>query len=170
MDNDKPDTRAPARPFNPRAFTSLLTAALFLVMLVTGLVLFAMPTGRIAHQTGWSLLWLDRWQWNGLHVATSVLFVAAVLWHAFLNWKPFVSYLRTRARCHVAIKRECVAAILLVVLVVAGTLAGVPPFRQLSDANHWLKGSWSDGVGNGGGGSDGSGSRLGAGPPFGRNR
>ncbi|MGQ9370277.1 DUF4405 domain-containing protein [Azospirillum sp. A39] len=137
------------RPFSGRALTSLVTAGLFAVMTVSGIVLFLMPSGRVAHRTDWHLALLDRWQWTALHSVTAVLFVAAVVWHLALNWKTFLAHLRSRLGGHVTIRREAALAAALVAAVITGTLAEVAPFAQIVDLNLWLRHAWT--VDGGGG-------------------
>ena len=62
------------RPFRTRAFISLVLTFSALVMLVSGLVLYVMPEGRIAYWNDWRLLALDKEQWGAIHTLTSLLF------------------------------------------------------------------------------------------------
>ena len=48
------------KKFNFRALTSLTLLWMFLALLVSGVVLYIAPPGRIAHWTDWALLGLTK--------------------------------------------------------------------------------------------------------------
>jgi len=48
------------RRFNVRGFTSLTLTLAFLVMLISGIVLYVTPRGRTANWTGWTMLGLEK--------------------------------------------------------------------------------------------------------------
>lgn len=79
-----------------RGLTSLLTLAGFIIMGVTGLVLYFVPQGRIAYWTHWTFLGLDKTQWGDIHILSSVLFVAVGIVHTVNNWRRLWGYPRTR--------------------------------------------------------------------------
>ena len=49
-----------------RGFVSLLTALSFLIMAVSGLILFIVPEGRIANWHDWRFLGLTKNQWGDM--------------------------------------------------------------------------------------------------------
>lgn len=51
------------RPFHTRGFISLLTFASFILMSVTGIVLYTAPQGRIAYWVAWTFWGLEKPQW-----------------------------------------------------------------------------------------------------------
>ncbi|HYN38594.1 MAG TPA: DUF4405 domain-containing protein [Rhodospirillales bacterium] len=59
-----------------------------IILLISGVVLFIAPSGRIASATQWALLWLDKDGWVNLHNVFAILFVAGLIWHLVFNWKP----------------------------------------------------------------------------------
>lgn len=129
--------------FNTRALISLLVTGGFLVMTVTGVVLYVTPQGRVANWIDWTLVGLGKEDWAAVHIASSLLFVIGGVWHLVLNWKPFVHYLHQRIQGHERPRAEGLVALAAVVLLVWGTLAGVPPIRYLLDLNEAAKGMWS---------------------------
>ncbi len=48
------------KEFNGKGFVSLLTFGSFLIMTVTGLVLYFVPHGRVAYWVDWKLLGLTK--------------------------------------------------------------------------------------------------------------
>ena len=125
---------------------SLLVAAGFLVMAITGIVLYVAPPGRVANWTNWTLLWLTKDQWAAVHISSSLVFVLAGLTHLVMNRKPFFNYLHTRFHGHEMPRAEGIVAVVGVVALVWGTLANVPPISFLLDLNERAKLMWSTDV------------------------
>jgi len=60
-------TSSLARPAFPwRALTSVIITVCFVFQVVSGLVLWAAPPGRIANWTDWAMLGLRKHDWIGL--------------------------------------------------------------------------------------------------------
>lgn len=131
------------RQFSWRALTSMMTTGGFLIMGVTGLMLFATPEGRLAYWVDWSLGGLTKEEWGAIHVTSSLLFLIAGFVHLWFNWRQFVAYLRHRFQQKVSIRPEAPAAGALLAVLVAGTLWGVPPFTWVLDLSAAIKASWS---------------------------
>jgi len=131
-----------SRTFQWRAFTSVLMSLGFLLLAVSGVVLFLAPPGRVANWTNWTMLGLRKGEWGGLHIWFGALFLGMTVLHVVFNWRPLLGYVRNRATRSLGWRREWVAAILLCAVVWAGTRAGVPPFSTLLAWNEHLKESW----------------------------
>jgi len=129
-------------PFRTRAFVSLVLTMSALVMLVSGLVLYVMPEGRIAYWNDWRLLALDKEQWGAIHTLTSLLFGVTALWHLAYNWRAFLAYLREQAGEMLGGRRELASALVVTLLLVAGSAAGLPPFQQVMDFSRFSKKQW----------------------------
>lgn len=127
--------------------TSVLIAASFIILLVTGLVMFASPPGRIANWTNWNVLGLRKHDWTGLHIWFSALFLVVTIFHLIFNWRPMISYFKDRFTRRVGIRWEWVVAFAIVGGVFAGTRLGVPPFSSLLAWNEELKESWDSPAG-----------------------
>jgi len=128
--------------FNGRRFIALLTAFSFLVVLLTGLVLYVEPYGRVAYWTDWRLLGLNKDQWDGIHIVTSFVFLVSAALHVYYNWKPLVRYLSGRIREGVRRWRELMLASGIIVLSMVGGGAGWYPFEWLLDLNEAAKSAW----------------------------
>lgn len=131
------------RQFSWRAMTSMMTTGGFLIMGVTGLMLFATPEGRLAYWVDWSLGGLTKEEWGAIHVTSSLLFLIAGFVHLWFNWRQFVAYLRHRFQQRVSIRPEAPVAGVFLAVLVAGTLWGVPPFTWVLDLSAAIKASWS---------------------------
>ena len=130
------------KQFNWRSFISVLTALSFIGMAFTGVILFVVPPGRIANWTGWTLIGLTKNEWISLHDWFSIIFVAASVIHLYLNWKPFVSYFKSKATKAFALRGEWAAALVVCAVVFAGSLSDIRPFSSLLAWNESIKHSW----------------------------
>ena len=130
------------KQFNWRSFISVLTALSFIGMTFTGVILFVVPPGRVANWTGWTLIGLTKHEWIGLHDWFSIIFVAASVIHLYLNWKPFVSYFKSKATKAFALRGEWAAALVVCAVVFACTLGDIRPFSSLLAWNENIKHSW----------------------------
>lgn len=128
--------------FNLRSFVAFCTTWSFLLLLVSGLVLFVQPPGRIAYWNNWTLLGLDKAQWDGLHLVLGIIFIVAGAVHLYLNWRAFWGYIVDRARGGLKRRLELVLSLALVLGATVGTLAEVPPFISLVQLSEWAKASW----------------------------
>ena len=129
-----------------RSFTAFMVTAAFTVMVVTGIVLFVVPQGRIANWVDWSLLGLGKEAWGDVHILFGLIFLIAGIAHLYpFNWKPFKHYLAERVAGRIDFKRpkrEAVAALAVSGLLLAGGIAAVPPFNSLYELNDWAKSAW----------------------------
>ena len=75
------------KKFNRRAFISLYIVISFLIMTVSGLILFLAPPGRIANWTDLTIIGLTKSQWQTLHTVFTFLFVIAAAFHIYYNWR-----------------------------------------------------------------------------------
>ncbi len=125
-----------------RAFIAFLVTWSFVVLTVTGLILYVVPHGRVANWTFWSLAGLDKDGWADVHILFGAVFILAGIWHLYFNWKPFMNYLAQRARGHWSLKRELVTSLVATVLLTVATLYALPPVSWLLDLNDLAKSAW----------------------------
>jgi len=147
-------TQITGKSFNRRAFVSVLVAFSFILMTITGLVLFIAPACRIARDTSWSVFGFDKDQWIATHVWFSTAFVIASAFHIYLNWKALINYFKSKIQKSFAFRAEWIVALVLCVFVLAGTIFEVPPFSSLMAWKETFKheGSGPGGHGQGRGG------------------
>jgi hypothetical protein len=128
--------------FQWRALISVLVTISFLVLVLSGVILFVSPPGRIANWTNWTLISLRKNEWGGLHIWFGVVFLAVAVVHLILNWRPLVSYFKSKLTHRVGFRWEWVVGLVLCGAVYAGIRAGVPPFSSLLAFNEEIKESW----------------------------
>ena len=125
-----------------RSLIAFLVTWSFLVLTVTGVILYIVPHGRIAFWTHWSLLGLEKEQWAGVHMMFGGIFIATGVLHLYYNWKPFKKYLAERMEGHIRVKRELVLSVALTVLVIALSVLDLPPASWVFNWNAQIKRAW----------------------------
>ncbi|MFA6243610.1 MAG: DUF4405 domain-containing protein [Candidatus Hydrogenedentales bacterium] len=130
------------RSFHLKGFASMALALSSLVMVVSGVVLYISPRGRVANWTGWNVLGIEKESWGALHSVMAVLLLVAAGLHLFLNWRTFFSYFYTAALKGFNLKGEFALATVLTVLVVGGTLYRIPPFSAVPVLGERIKDAW----------------------------
>ena len=110
------------------ALTAFLT---FFVMLVSSVVLYIAPQGRIAYWANWALGGLSKGQWTDIHINTGIVFLLTLLCHLYFNWKAIKTYLKTRDRKLKILTKEFSVAVLITSVCIAGTYMKLPPFSSM---------------------------------------
>lgn len=122
--------------------TSVLSAASFVILVLSGVILFVSPPGRIANWTNWNILSLTKKDWIALHIGFSTLFLLVTVFHLVFNWRPLVSYFKDRLTRRVGFRWEWLVALAICGGLYAGTCARVPPFSTLLAFNERVKERW----------------------------
>ena len=125
-----------------RVFTSLCSLVSFILLLLTGLILFIEPHGRVAYWTNWSLAGLEKDQWGQVHIYTGLLFVIAGGFHLYYNWAPLIRYLSQKIETGLRHKRELVFSGLILIWVFVSGVSSLPPLVWVSDLGEAIKSAW----------------------------
>ncbi len=137
------------KKFSWRAFVSFGLFVAFFIIFITGLMLYLAPSGRVAHWVNWKIFGLDKNQWQALHTIFSFLFVILSIFHLFsINWKAFWSYITSKTRQGLNKGRELYAAILLMLVIFAGTLLNVTPFSSVMNFAEYITDVWEQTIEN----------------------
>jgi hypothetical protein len=103
-----------ATPFLPsRNQTALIMAGSFLILTVTGLVMFLWPPRAVAIATNYSLLGMGKGGWEAIHLGLSFTFMALGGLHIWLNRRALGAYM-TPSKDKLAIRRMLVTVALMV--------------------------------------------------------
>lgn len=132
------------KKFNWRNFTSLYMTISFLIMLVSGVILFLAPPGRIANWSYWAILGLTKKEWQSVHIIFTFLFIVAGSFHIYFNWKPLLFYLKTKKINTIKIRYELLLTIVTSFIIFAFTLLKIPPISNFLDFGEYLTESWED--------------------------
>jgi hypothetical protein len=131
-----------SKGFHTRGFISLLTLGSFVIMTITGIVLYAAPQGRIAYWVVWRFWGLEKSQWEAVHIVSCFFFIAVGIYHLINNWTPLKSYLAGKMASGLKMKRELAFSALIILAVIVGPMYRVAPFTYLLEWSDLLKKSW----------------------------
>ena len=125
-----------------KGFASLLTTFSFIVMSLSGILLFIVPQGRIAEWTEWRMLGLAKSQWGDIHITTCLMFLIAGAYHIWFNWRTLVSYFAARRAAGLTRKREMAISTVVTLFFIAGAIYQVPPLSYVLTLNNTIKQAW----------------------------
>lgn len=116
-----------------RRVVSLTLLISLVPLLVTSVILYIVPEGRVAYWSNWRMLGLSKTQWGDVHINLGWLFLLAGIIHLYLNWKPILNYLRTKAKEFKLFTLEFNIGLLITLFCFIGTLLGIPPLSTIID-------------------------------------
>jgi hypothetical protein len=116
-----------------RKWIDLLLFYATVMIILSGIVLYIMPHGRVAYFTGWKFLGIDKDGWDNLHVIFGFLMIIVAIWHIIVNWKVMKKYL---------LQKESIFALLITAIISIGTLTNIQPFKSVSVLEEMIKNSW----------------------------
>ncbi|WP_291325870.1 DUF4405 domain-containing protein [Desulfovibrio sp. UCD-KL4C] len=122
-----------------RKIISLISFFAIIVLFLTSIVLYIVPQGRVAYWADWTLLELSKDQWADIHICTGVLFLFVSILHIWLNWKPITAYLKKKTSTVYFSSSAFFISIIITLYVVIGSLAGLPPMKQVLEFSAHLK-------------------------------
>jgi phage antirepressor YoqD-like protein len=131
------------KKINWRSFTSIYMGFSFILMAVTGIVLYIAPPGRVAFWSNWFFIGLTKTEWQSVHTIFSFLFVVSGIFHITFNWKPLLSYLRRKAKESLTVRRELVLTTFTVFIIFSGVYFDAPPFSYVMDIGENMTNSWA---------------------------
>jgi len=134
---------AAKKGFNLRSFTSFSLLFSTIVMSWSGFVLYVAPPGRIANWSSWKLMLFTKAEWQALHTIFSYLFFILFVIHLFfINWKAFLTYIRSKVKAGLNRKWELAAATIVSAIFFIGTLKSWVPFGTVMAFGDKVKESW----------------------------
>ncbi|MFC2104887.1 DUF4405 domain-containing protein [Bacteroidota bacterium] len=117
--------------FNWQSLISIGLLFSFIVMLVSGIILYMAPEGSLSRWIGWDILSLSKKQWEQQHTIFSYLFILLSIFHIFrINWSYLISYFIIEKFKIINLK-EILFAIIIVIIVFLGTLYKWGPFNSV---------------------------------------
>jgi len=134
------------KKFDWRAFTSLYITISFIIIIVSGIVLYIAPPGRIAKWTYIPLLGVEKDQWQTIHTIFTFILIIASGFHIYFNWHIFMSYLKNKLTKKFAFKKELIFSFVAAITLFFLTLSNIPPFRSIMEFGDSVTDSWEDGL------------------------
>ncbi len=129
------------RAFNWRVFVADLLLWTAFIDVLSGVFLYS--PGHFAHSLGVSPLGIAFRQWAVWHTVVGFLLTFAIVYHAVLNWRPLVTYIKQRARSIVMLRKEFLAAFSIVAYLTLATVWYWPPVSTVWDFRTTLNGVWA---------------------------
>ena len=128
--------------FKLRNFVSLFVAWTGLISIVSGVILYLAPAGRVAFWVNWHLFGLTKKQWEAVHTVSSFFLAIFVIWHLILNWKPFINYMKDKMRKINFTVPEFLWSLLIAVILTVMSIYSIPPVSYIMDFGEYLTASW----------------------------
>ena len=122
-----------------RRIVSLIAFLSFFIMLLTSIILYIVPHGRVAYWAEWRLWGLSKDQWAAIHINTGFSFLLSIVLHIYYNWKSFVRYLKNKAKELKIFTKEFNVALVLILACVIGTYKEIPPFSTVIGIGDGIK-------------------------------
>lgn len=124
---------------NIRKVTSMTMLISFVFLVLTSVILYIVPQGRVAYWADWHLWGLTKGQWGDLHINLGFLFLFAGLLHIYYNWKPLKAYMKNRARELKIFTPSFNVAMVLTLVVGIGTYFEIPPMSTVINFGNSIK-------------------------------
>ena len=122
-----------------RKITSLTASLAFILMVLTSIVLYIVPQGRVAYWADWRIWGLTKSDWGNIHINLGLLFLLSLFLHIYYNWKPLLSYLKDKTKRLKVFTPEFIVASMVTVAFIVGTYFLVPPFSLVITLNDSFK-------------------------------
>ena len=103
----------------------------FVLCVLTSIILYIVPQGRVAYWAGWRLWGLSKTQWGDLHINLGFLFLIAGFLHLYYNWNVITAYMKNKAREMKVFTPSFNVALLITLVVGVGTYFQVPPMSTV---------------------------------------
>lgn len=138
------ETKLKKIKFKFRAFTALIVLWSFIIENLSGVILYIVPPGRIAHWTNWKLWGFTKEQWAALHTIFGYIFLIFAAIHIYYNWKAIMNYIKRKIKAGVRMRMELAVASILTILVFVATAISIPPFSSVMNLGEKFKNSWEE--------------------------
>lgn len=121
-----------------RKVVSLTTGFSFLFLIISSVMLYIVPEGKVAYWSDWSIIFTKS-QWGDLHITGGTLFIVFGIWHTVLNFRTIVAYCKAAFAAQRRNPLPLLLSLVICLFVYVGTLCNVPPMQQLVSWNDAIK-------------------------------
>lgn len=112
---------------NIRKITSMTMLLSFILCILTSIILYIVPQGRVAYWADWHMWGMTKTDWGNLHINLGFLFIFAGLLHLYYNWKVITAYMKNKAKEVKVFTPSFNVALVLCLVVGLGTFLKIPP-------------------------------------------
>jgi len=139
------DLKKEEKKFDWKSFISFGLLFSFIIMSITGIVLYIAPPGRVAKWIIWTFVGLEKGEWEAVHTIFSYIFFILGIFHAFtINWKSLVFYFKKKKQAGLNKKKELIAMSIILLFSYFGTIYEIQPFKSVMDLGEYVKESWEE--------------------------
>ena len=124
--------------FIMRKITSLTLVISGCIELITSIVLYMIPSGRIAYWHDYRFIGLSKAQWRDIHTTVGVLFLLVAFMHIYFNWRPILAYLKNKSKRLTIFNKNFNIALVISLYFMVGTLYSLPPMSQIVQFSKYL--------------------------------
>ncbi|MBU8892458.1 MAG: DUF4405 domain-containing protein [Bacteroidales bacterium] len=129
--------------FSWQSFISIGLLLSFVIMLISGIILYIAPEGSISRWIGWKVFNLTKGQWEQQHTIFSFLFMGFSIFHIFsINWRLLLSYFTLRKKKLKNI-RELIISLIITIIVFTGTYFNFSPLKTIINIGKNVSESYS---------------------------
>jgi len=125
-----------------RKITSFIMLYSFIIMVVSGVMLFISPFGRLSMMIRWEFLGLDKMQWQALHIIFMVIFSIGGILHILYNIKAIKNYLKNKSKKLVLFTVSNLIAISIILSLFYVTINHMEPFESFVKMNKSFNDYW----------------------------
>ena len=125
-----------------RKITSFIMLYSFIIMVVSGVMLFISPFGRLSMMIRWEFLGLDKMQWQALHIIFMVIFSIGGILHILYNLKAIKNYLKIKSKKLVLFTVSNLIAISIILSLFYVTINHMEPFESFVKMNKSFNDYW----------------------------
>lgn len=125
-----------------RKITSFLMLYSFIIMVVSGIVLFISPFGRLSMMIDWRIMGLTKMDYQALHLIFMLIFTIAGLLHIFFNYKAIKNYLKSKSKKMVVFTNTNVIAIIITAGFFYATVKHIEPLETFVKMNKSFNNYW----------------------------
>ena len=130
------------KKFNWQIFISFNLLFTFVVMVVSGLVLYFKPEGSVARWIDWKILFLSKTEWESLHTIFSILFMVFAFFHILkIHLYNIFAYLSKRRN---GFNREFYVSLLITIILFLGSIWQIRPVHSLFSLGNSLSDAWEE--------------------------
>lgn len=130
--------------FSWRAFISFGLFVSFVMLLLSGVILYSGPSGKGNPGVVWEIIGLTKQGWQKQHIIFGFAFSILSLFHLLsMNWKTFNSYLKSITKAGIKRPVELALIVVLALFFGIGTHFGIMPFSNVLDFGKTISKSWN---------------------------
>lgn len=131
------------KSFSWRTFISFGLFISFIMLLVSGVILYIGPSGKGNPGVVWEIIGLTKQGWQKQHIIFGFTFsILSIVHLSVMNWKPFFSYLKTKAAEGINRPAELAFIVVLALFFGIGTHYNIKPFSSVLDFGKIISKSW----------------------------